>query len=249
MENPQLYNSANIYVFIEYINTYYPEINISEVLEYASITELEISDNAQWFTQEQIDRFYEILERKTGNPNLAREAGRFTVQSKSSDMLRQYTSGFVTPSVAYWMIGKIASTVSRHISIKTKYITGNKILITATPKEGITEKPYQCENRIGLFEALAKYFTNEYAQVEHDECLHKQASSCKYIVSWKKTPATIWKIISRYSSLLGAILIVVLLFLMPFKSWAIYALIIFLGSALTFLVSEKLTNRDLSISV
>ena len=43
MENPQLYNSANIYVFIEYINTYYPEINISEVLEYASITELDNS--------------------------------------------------------------------------------------------------------------------------------------------------------------------------------------------------------------
>lgn len=250
MESKQLYNSTILIVFIEYIRTYYPEINISEVLEYASITELEISDNAHWFTQEQVDRFYEILDRKTGNPNLAREAGRFTFQSKSSDILKQYTSGFVTPSLAYWMVGKIASTiVSRHISMKIKYITGNKILITATPKEGIDEKPYQCENRIGLLQAVAKYFTNEYAEVVHNECLHKQASSCKYIVSWKKTPATLWKIISRYSSLLGAILIVVLFFLIPFKSWAIYALIIFLGSALAFLVSEKLTNRDLSISV
>lgn len=249
MESKRLYNSTLLIVYIDYINIYYPEINISEVLEYASITELEIADHAVWFTQEQVDRFYEILERKTGNPKLAREAGRFIVQSKSSDILRQYTSGFVTPSVAYWMVSKIASTLSRHISLQIKYIAGNKILITATQKGYVTEKPYQCENRIGLFEALAKHFTNEYAQVEHDECLHKQASSCKYIISWKNTPATIWKIISRYSSLLGAILIFALLFLIPFKSWAIYALIIFSGSALTFLVSEKLTNRDLSISV
>lgn len=249
MESKRLYNSTLLIVYIDYINIYYPEINISEVLEYASITELEIADHAVWFTQEQVDRFYEILERKTGNPKLAREAGRFIVQSKSSDILRQYTSGFVTPSVAYWMVSKIASTLSRHISLQIKYIAGNKILITATQKGYVTEKPYQCENRIGLFEALAKHFTNEYAQVEHDECLHKQASSCKYIISWKNTPATIWKIISRYSSLLGAILIFALLFLIPFKSWAIYALIIFSGSALTFIVSEKLTNRDLSISV
>lgn len=249
MESKRLYNSTLLIVYIDYINIYYPEINISEVLEYASITELEIADHAVWFTQEQVDRFYEILERKTGNPKLAREAGRFIVQSKSSDILRQYTAGFVTPSVAYWMVSKIASTLSRHISLQIKYIAGNKILITATQKGYVTEKPYQCENRIGLFEALAKHFTNEYAQVEHDECLHKQASSCKYIISWKNTPATIWKIISRYSSLLGAILIFALLFLIPFKSWAIYALIIFSGSALTFLVSEKLTNRDLSISV
>lgn len=249
MESKRLYNSTLLIVYIDYINIYYPEINISEVLEYASITELEIADHAVWFTQEQVDRFYEILERKTGNPKLAREAGRFIVQSKSSDILRQYTAGFVTPSVAYWMVSKIASTLSRHISLQIKYIAGNKILITATQKGYVTEKPYQCENRIGLFEALAKHFTNEYAQVEHDECLHKQASSCKYIISWKNTPATIWKIISRYSSLLGAILIFALLFLIPFKSWAIYALIIFSGSALTFIVSEKLTNRDLSISV
>ena len=236
-------------VFIENISNDYPEINISEVLEYASITELEISDNAHWFTQDQVDRFFEFLDVRTGNPNLARDAGRFAVQSKSSDILRQYISGFVTPSLAYWMVGKIALSLSKHISIKMEYITGNKILVTATPKEGIDEKPYQCENRIGLLEALAKYFTNEYAEVVHDECLHKEASSCKYIVSWKKTPATIWKIISRYTSLLGAILIIVLLFLMPFKFWAIFALMISLGSALTFLIYEKLQNRDLSLSV
>lgn len=249
MENNQLYSSTILTVFIEYIRTDYPEINISEVLEYASITELEIADHAQWFTQDQVDRFYEILERKTGNPDLARDAGRFAVQSKSSDLLRQYISGFVTPSLAYWMVGKIALSLSRHISVKMEYITGNKILVTATPKEGTAEKPYQCANRIGLFEALAKYFTNEYAEVVHNECLHKQASSCKYIVSWKNTPATIWKIISRYSSLLGAILLISFFFFVPFKVWAISALIISFGSALTFLVAEKLTNRDLSLSV
>ena len=211
MESKQLYNSTMLLVFVEYVSSRYPEINIDEILKYASISDLEISDAGQWFTQEQVDRFYESLEKKTGNPRLAKEAGRFAVQSQSYAALKQYVMGFVTPSVAFWVMGKIASAVSKHITFKASNLSSNKMELIATPKEGVSEKRYQCENRIGLFEGLAKIFTKEYSQVEHFECIHKGDPYCRYIISWKTNPAMIWKLIGSYLSLFGLISLLVLL--------------------------------------
>ncbi len=83
MENNLLYNSSNLLVFIEYVSKHYPAVNISEVLEYASITKSELYDAGQWFNQDQTDRFYEILVEKTGNNNLAREAGHYIMRQKT----------------------------------------------------------------------------------------------------------------------------------------------------------------------
>ncbi len=249
MDNRLLYNSSNLIVFVEYIAKYYPEIDITEVLDYASITESEIYDAGQWFNQDQVDNFYDILVRKTGNTNLAREAGHYITQAKHAAVIRQYASGFITPSIAYWMLEKLGSTISRHINMVIKYRANNKVEITVTPNEGVKEKPYQCENRIGLFEALAQFFTGKYAQIDHIECIHKGNLSCKYIVSWQRTAAMTWKLIASYSLALSIVASIIMLFLVPFKSWIIYSLSFSLISTISFLISEILARRDLNKSV
>ena len=249
MENIPLYNSVLLAAFMDLVKAQYPHVNTRILLEYAKISPYELEDKGHWFTQAQVDSFYEYLVKATENQDIAREAGRFVIQSKSADTLKQYTSAFVTPRVAYWAIGKIASTVSRHINIDVKPIAGNKIALIATSKEGIKEKPYQCENRIGLFEGLGKIFTGEYSIIEHSECMHKGNASCKYVVSWKRTPATIWKLARGYSSLLSVILLISLFLFLPFQSWIISLLIVSLVLVSIFFVSEKMTNIDLNVSV
>ena len=54
------------------------EVDIDAVLRQADITRHEVEDPGHWFTQRQADSFHETLVA-TGNPNIAREAGRFTV--------------------------------------------------------------------------------------------------------------------------------------------------------------------------
>jgi predicted hydrocarbon binding protein len=188
MESTRLYNTILLATYMDLLEAKYPLVNVDKLLEYAKIARYELEDRGHWLTQEQVDRFYEFLVKNTGNHQIAREAGRFVVESKSSSLLRQYTAGFVTPSMAYWTLGKIASTLSRHVIIEANHIAANKVEFAATLREGIQEKLYQCENRVGLCEGLAKLFTGEYAQVEHNECIHKGDPSCKYIVTWKTTP-------------------------------------------------------------
>jgi len=249
MANVPLYNSVLLKTYIDLLQEKYSYVNLDELLEYAHISPYEIDDRGHWFTQEQIDHFYEFLTKTTGNPEIAHEAGRFATQSKSSAILRQYAIGFVTPAVAYWMVGKIGSTMTRHASFKVNHLAANKIELIVTPLKDVTEKQYQCVNRIGLFEGLAKVFTNNYAHVEHYECIHKGDAFCRYIVSWKTAPSMIWKLIGSYLSLSGSILLLVLFFLLPLKSWLICLLTIALLSAIGFLLSEIFKNKVLTKSV
>ncbi len=245
MDNIPLYNSNNILVFLEYIKEKYPGLNIQDVLKHASISELEIRDAGQWFTQNQIDKFYYILETKTNNYNLARDVGRFIVDSKSAPILRQYAASFITPSIAFWTLGKIASTISRHIIFNIKIISSNKIQLLASIKQGVNEKPYQCQNRIGLIESLAKFFTGEYPSVEHGECFHNGFPACKYIISWRTASVFRWKLITNYLLFFLIAASIVLAFILPIRLW-LYSFLLSITLFIScFSVYQTLSKKDL----
>ncbi|MEE8400236.1 MAG: hypothetical protein V3S89_14580, partial [Desulfobacterales bacterium] len=62
MPDPRPPYSSRIYkVYLEYLRTDYPDLDIDSVLEYAGMTEYEIEDQAHRFSQDQVDRFNEII--------------------------------------------------------------------------------------------------------------------------------------------------------------------------------------------
>ena len=103
-----LYNSRIIDTYIKLIKKKYNYINISELLSYARIEPYQVTDEGHWFTQEQIDLFYEYLVKLTGNKDIAREAGRYSASPDTIGVMRQYVLGLVGPSKAYQLIGKYA---------------------------------------------------------------------------------------------------------------------------------------------
>ncbi len=90
-----IYNSRITKTYLEYIKNSYPDLDIDSILEYAGMSRYEVEDQAHWFTQDQIDHFQEILVKKTGNPNIAREAGRYTTSHKGMGPAKQYLLGFM----------------------------------------------------------------------------------------------------------------------------------------------------------
>jgi len=210
MENTPLYNSRIIKNYMEYLNKFCPEIDVESVLKDADISHFQIEDGGYWFTQKQSDRFHEVLVAKTGNINISREAGRYAPFSKASGAVAQYALGFITPKIAYSVLWKLYPQLSLASVIIGKNIGTNRIEIEAVSKEGVLEKPYQCEYRFGTFEAIAKLFTGKYAEIDHTECLHKGADICKYIITWKEMPAFFWKRLTKYAVLISLTLFVLL---------------------------------------
>ena len=244
-----LYSSRIIKTYIEYIKNSCPDLDIDSILEYAGITRYEVEDQACWFSQDQTDRFQKILFEKTGNPKIAREAGRYSTLQKGMGHAKQHLLGFMKPTSAYLLMAKLYPLMSRAATIKVKKMGENKVEIVATPNPGVNEKLYQCENRIGVFESVGKLFTKSFSTIEHPLCYHKGNDFCSYIVSWIRTPFSIWKRIRNYSILLSIVISIGLLFVSSPKTWGILVILCSLITMTLAFFSEYLEKKELSETI
>jgi PAS domain S-box-containing protein len=244
-ESVPLYNSRITKIYIQYLSKYYPDIDLDAVLDEAGIARYEIEDPAHWFTQEKVDRLHDILVARTGNPNIARQAGRFSTSSEGLGATKQYALGLMSPATIYLLIEKIHALMSRGADVSAKKTGTNQVEITAVPKAGVHEKPYQCENRSGTFEAIARMFTDKFAHIDHPSCVHQGDDCCRYIISWTKAPKIHWQLIRNYTLLISIIILPVLLFILPYLTWGIFALVCAVIVLLLSYYTEHLEKKTL----
>ncbi|TSK07961.1 MAG: GAF domain-containing protein [Geobacter sp.] len=200
-----LYNSRIINSFILLIKHKYSHVDIAELLEYAGMKEYEVADQAHWFTQSQVDRFYEKLLQMTGNPRIAREAGRYAASPDVLGAMRQYILGLVDASSTFEIISKATANFTRSTSYRSRRLASNSVEITVTPVDGEMEQQYQCENRIGFFEAIVLMFNHKltdlqyFPEIRHlptiqqPECIFRGDPVCRYVVTWEKSAYTYLK--------------------------------------------------------
>jgi hypothetical protein len=244
-----IYNSRIQKIYLEYLRKYYPNVDIASVLEYAGITKYEVEDPAHWFSQKQADRLHDVLVTRTDNPNIAREAGRYTASSGGLGPVKQYVMGLFSLASLYLMVEKSHGIFSRGATLKAKKLGANKVEFIATPKPGINEKPYQCENRIGTFESLPKLFTEKFGKIEHPTCFHKGDEYCRYIITWDKTPALIWKRIRNYAFLLSILGSFALFFVQPVEDFTINVLLFAVLDVMLLAYSEHLDKKELAKTI
>ncbi len=195
-----LYSSRIIVVYIDMIKKNYSYINIRELLSYAGMEMYQILDEAHWFNQHQVDSFHEKLVKLTGNKNIAREAGRFAASPEAMGAMRQYFLSLFSPSRGYEMLGKVSPNFTRASQYKWKKLSATSCEITVYNIQGVNEKPYQCQNRMGFFEAATSIFNYSLPVIEHEECLHKGGKCCRYVISWPESHAALMRRRRNYAA-------------------------------------------------
>ena len=193
MDHTPLYNSRIVDNYIKLIRKHYRHIDVCALLKFSGMTSYEVADQGHWFTQNQINRFHKQLSQLTGNDNIAREAGRFAASPGSLGIVRQYVLGMLDPSRAYAIIGKMAANITRSSEFESKKLSSNKVEIKVHLNPGVKERPFQCENRKGFFESVTLAFSNRLPIIEHPECIFRGDASCRYIISWEKSPSGLIK--------------------------------------------------------
>lgn len=220
MENSRpLYNSRIFQSYIDYLRMAHPDLNSREFLDYAGITPEELADTAHWFTQEQADRFYQIIAEKSGDEDIARKAGRFSASSAGMASFQHYVIGLLNTETALLSMAKIFPLFTKGATVKAKRLAPGKIEIVSTPKPDVHEKPYQCENRMGSIEALQKLFTNAYGHIEHPSCFHKGDEACHYIVSWVDPRSLKIKLMRNYALIVSLMLLALFYIFLPTGSF------------------------------
>ncbi len=180
-----LYSSRIIDTYIKLLKRRYNFVDIGEVLDYAGMKAYQIADQGHWFTQTQIDRFHAILREKTGNHSIAREAGQYAASPEALGVMRQYALGLIGPARVYERVGMAASRLTKSADYESRKINANTIEISVTPCDGAQEKPFQCENRIGFWEAIARMFDTRLPRIDHPQCIFRGDKSCRYIITWQ----------------------------------------------------------------
>ena len=187
MSERPLYNSTIITIFVKLLEKRYPQVDVRELLEFAEIKPYELSDEGHWLTQRQVDRFHGKMTQMVG-ADLAREGGRYAGSDAALGLVAKYTLGMLGPANTFVAVGKCSSNFTRSAVYSSRKLAGSKMEVTVTVREGVEEKQYQCENRIGFFEAVSMMFNHQIPDIEHPECMFKGGERCRYIISWKKTP-------------------------------------------------------------
>lgn len=182
-----LYNSRLLNPYLKLLQEKYPKVSIRETLAYAEIEPYEVADEGCWFTQSQIDRFHEKIVQLTGNKRIAREAGRLAASPGAIGTMHQYTLGLLGPSVAFKKLNKSSKRFTHSSEYESHTLKHNQVEIKVKPYRGVEEKPFQCDNRMGFFEAIIDGFQLGLPRIEHPECLFKGGDCCRYIVTWKRT--------------------------------------------------------------
>lgn len=214
LDSSPLYNSRIIQTYIDYIRTTYPAIQINNILEQAEIKKDEINDPGHWFTQNQVDRFHDVIVALTGDKHISRHAGRFSASAKGIGLLKQYILGLMNIETVFDSTTKLMPLLTKGATVKGKRLGIRTVEIISTPNPGVQEKSYQCESRFGIIETLPKLFTNNYADIEHPQCFHQGDDYCRYIVRWTTSPSIKLKIVRNYS-FFGILLLIVGFFTLP----------------------------------
>jgi HD-GYP domain-containing protein (c-di-GMP phosphodiesterase class II) len=204
----RLYNSRIIDNYIRLIDRKYPQIRVSTLLEYAGMTAHEVADEGHWFTQDQIDQFHEKLSFLTNNASIAREAGRYAASPDAMGAMKLLFLGTVGPRRAYELIGRGASRLTRSSTLSSRSLNSNRVEVTATFEPGVKEKPYQCENRMGILEAVSLLFARGTPEVEHPECIFQGGQTCRYVISWRASKADLFKRVRNYAAAFLLLLVV-----------------------------------------
>ncbi len=212
-ENKPLYGGIGIDLYLKFIREKYSYVDIDELLEYAQMEPYQVQDECHFFSQKQTNLFHEKLVQLTGNPRIAHEAGRFASSPEVLGIMRRSLLCLVGPVKYYELIGKYAGKISKSSRYQAKRRGPNQVEITVTPYPGTREEPFQCENRMGYWEAVSTIYNLNPPKILHPECMFQGGKVCRYIVSWQESPATLFKKIKNISTIILAAICIISPFL------------------------------------
>lgn len=193
MSEAPLYNSRIFNIYLKLVRHKFDHIKPNTLLKKANIEPYKVADCNHWFTQQQLDRFYDTLIRETGDMQIAREAGRFAAAPESSGFIRQNILGFASPASAFKHLKRTMAHLTHSCTFECRQLSSTQVEITVHKVPGTKENAGQCHFRQGMFEAIVTIFNLEMPRIDHSECLSSGGIAAVTSSAGKHLPARHYK--------------------------------------------------------
>ena len=198
-----IYNSGIIGNYINYLEFHHVDLDTDELLRRSGLTRFDINDEGHFLNQEQINRFHRCLDEALKDPKISYKVGQHALYMKSTGTIKRYGLQFLTPGAMYRAVDRLYPKWSRgHVS-KTTLTGKGRADVVVSVRPGVREEHFQCENRLGIFEAIGNILTGQPAQVNHPTCMHRGDDACRYLISWREKSSAVWKRMGAYAGVLA----------------------------------------------
>lgn len=240
-----LYKSSIVGNYVNYLKSH-RDMDIDDLLRCSGLDLMDINDEGHFLSQEQINKFHSCLDERLQDPEISYKVGLNALKLKSTGTVMQYGLQFLTPAAMYKAVDRLYPKWARgHVS-RTTIVGKNRARVSVSVRQGLHEKPFQCENRRGIYEAIGKIHTGRTATVTHPTCIHRGDDACEYEVTWEEQSSAVWKRTGAYFSLLSVLIAAGALFLVSPIVWTVLALCLTVIGLSVFLVGSTKNSRELS---
>jgi signal transduction histidine kinase len=160
----------------------YPHIDIYDLLSYANIESEYVDDDQAWFSQAQVDLFFDWISKHFECPeDISREAGRYAYSDITLGIVEHFTVDMLGLGFVYEKASEFANKITKSSIYSSRKIGKNKFEITVEILPGVKEHPLQEHNRIGMIEAGPLLFSDRIAKVDASSKGNKKI----YTIQWR----------------------------------------------------------------
>jgi hypothetical protein len=198
-----LYNSGILGNYIHYLKAHHGDLDTDALLRCSGLTPFDINDEAHFLTQAQVNDFHACLDEWLPDPQLSYKVGQHGLVTQSAGTIRRYGLQFVTTGNMYKAVDRLYPKWSIGHRCNTEIVSKGRAEATITTLPGVHEQPFQCDNRRGILEAIAKITTGHSARVDHPVCMHRGGDACRYQIFWQSSPSATWKRAGAYATVLS----------------------------------------------
>lgn len=240
-----IYNSGVLGNYVHYLESHHGDFDIDDLLRCSGLTRFDLNDRGHFLSQAQINRFHRCLDESLGDPEIPYKVGRHALHVKSTGTVKQYGLQFITPEAMYKAVDRLYPRWSKAHSCRTTIPGRGRAAITISVRSGVREELFQCENRRGVFEAIAEVLTGRSAQVTHPTCMHRGDEACHYQISWRNQAFTAWKRIGAWAGVACIGLAAGSIAFMPTWFWIVWTLAMGIACLAIVLYGSRLEKKEL----
>ncbi len=177
----KIYSNKIWFSFLQYLDKRYGKDLTEKVLASIGAERLVVVDTGGFQTLEFGTKLVETAIKLTGNSEISYQAGKAIVDSlgKVGGLLL----GLTSPALCMKLLNQIEGKVALKTIVKSEPFGKNKFRVSVSFKDGFHENIYACQNRIGNYEALSRFFDLPFSKVEHPQCSFTGGERCDYIVT------------------------------------------------------------------
>ncbi|MDB5106311.1 MAG: Sensory histidine kinase [Fibrobacteres bacterium] len=177
----KIYSNKIWMSMIHFIEKHFGKDVANRVLSESNIDRLALEDANGFQTMDFAMKITENAIRITGKEDLSYLAGR--ALSESLGVVGGTVIGLTSPALAMKLMGQIEGKMATKTINETEQISKNQYRVRISGKDGFKESVYGCQNRIGSYESMPRFFSLPYAKVDHPRCAFKGDPQCEYLVT------------------------------------------------------------------